>query len=365
MGSKRDWLKTLLLAVLASSTILYGLSPPPAHAQSTPTDGFAASISPLPILLSAKPGSSVSADLRVNNPSTHDEKLKVVIKTFTQDGVDGKVNLHDPTPSDDFINWISFNKPVFDAPPGLWQTVKMTINIPKTAAFGYYFAVEFTDANPPAKQTGTGTSIQGAVASFVLLNAQAPGETKQLRVTSFSADHQVYEFLPVNFSIRVHNAGNIFASAVGNIFIMRGSKQVATLNVNENHGLVIPGSNRLFNTSWDSGFPVYKTVYGSNGQPLRDSQGNIKKKLSWNFSQVSKLRFGHYTAKLALVYNDGQRDVPITGSLSFWVVPWRVVGGLAVILIFMTVGFWSTFKHFGRFAKRRTNPQDKGNKNGS
>jgi hypothetical protein len=188
------------------------------------------------------------------------------------------------------------------------------------------------------------------VASFVLLNAQAPGETKQLRVTSFSADHQVYEFLPVNFSVRVHNSGNIFAGASGNIFITRGSKQVAVLNVNQNHGLVIPGSNRLFSVSWDSGFPIYKTVYGSNGQPLRDKAGNIQTKLSWNFSQVSKLRFGHYTAKLALIYNDGTRDVPITGSLSFWVVPWRVIAFTIFVIVGPAILVYLIMKR--RFNKR-------------
>ncbi len=345
----RYWRVAPVLFLISLSLVAYNFSPP-AHAQSVSTEGFAASISPLPILLTTKPGTSVSADLRVNNPSTHDEKLKVVIKTFTQDGPDGKVNLRDPTAADDFIKWISFDRSVFDAPPGLWQTVKMTVNVPKTAAFGYYFAVEFTEANPPVKQNGTGTSIQGAVASFVLLNAQAPGETKQLKVTSFSADHQVYEFLPATFSVRLHNSGNIFASATGNIFIMRGSKQVAVLNVNENHGLIIPGSNRLFTTSWDSGFPVYKTVYDGNGQPLRDKDGGIKKQLSWNFSQVSKLRFGHYTAKLALIYNDGQRDVPITGTLSFWVVPWRVIVFTILIIAGPAVLVYLIMKR--RFNKR-------------
>ena len=288
--------------------------------------GFAAAISPLPILLKTKPGTSIGTDLRVNNPSTHTEQLKVELKTFTQDGPNGTVILHDPTPADDFLNWVSFSKTVFDAPPGLWQTVHMTINVPSTAAFGYYFAVEFTRPIPPKAQAGTpGAAFQGAVASFVLLNAQAPGEIKQMEVTSFSSDHHIYEFLPVNFSVRLHNSGNIYAGASGNIFIMRGKHQVATLNVNANHGLVLPGSNRVFTVSWSDGFPVYKTVYGSNGQPVLNKNGQPKQTLSWNFCQVSKLRFGHYTAQLALVYNDGQRDVPITGTLSFWVVPWRLI----------------------------------------
>ena len=312
-----------------------------ALAQTVSSPGFAASISPLPILLNVKPGGSVSTDLRVNNPSAHPEKLKVVVKTFSQDGPNGNVTLHDPTPADTFVNWISFSRTSFDAPPGLWQTIKMTVNVPSSAAFGYYFAVEFTSAEAPAK-AANGAAIQGAVASFVLLNAQAAGERRQLQITSFSADHRSYEFLPVNFTLRLHNSGNIYAGASGNIFIMRGKKQVAVLDVNQNHGLVLPGSNRVFKVSWDSGFPVYKTVNG-------------KRQLSWNFSQVSKLRFGHYTAKLALVYNDGQRDVPLNGTLSFWVVPWRILIGLLIIMVFMAIGFWSTFAKAGRFAKRQGN----------
>lgn len=318
-------------AVLVLMAIAAGLFPGAALAQSVSSPGFAASISPLPILLDVKPGSSVTTELRVQNPSAHDEKLKVVLKTFTQDGANGTVNLHDPTPSDTFLSWISFDRSSFDAPPGLWQTVKMTVDVPKSAAFGYYFAVEFTSASPTAQASGTGTAIQGAVASFVLLNAAAPGETKQLQVTSFSADHRFYEFLPVGFTVKLHNSGNIFAGASGNIFIMRGGKQVASLTVNPNHGLILPGSNRVFDVAWSDGFPVYKTVY-ANGQPVTDKNGKAKVQLSWNFSQVSHLRFGHYTAQLALVYNNGTRDIPINGSLSFWVVPWRLIAVIVFIL---------------------------------
>jgi len=341
-----------LLLVIAAVIAAISFSAP-SHAQSS--SDFAAAISPLPILLNAKPGTSVTSDLRVNNPSAHNEKLKVVIKTFTQDGPDGIVNIHDPTPADTFINWITFDKTEFDAPPGLWQTVKMKINVPKEASLGYYFVVEFTAADKTAKTNSIGTAIQGAVASFVLLNTQSAGEKRSMQVTKFTASHKFYEFLPVDFSIRLHNAGNVYAGASGNIFIMRGSKQVAVLNVNENHGLVLPASNRQFSVSWNSGFPVYKQVLDSNGQPVNNKSGQPKRNLKWDFSQVSKLRFGHYTAKLALVYNDGQRDIPISGELSFWVIPWRLIIGLIAVLAFMAIGFWSTFRKAGRYATRQTN----------
>ena len=48
--------------------------------------------------------------------------------------------------------------------------------------------------------------------------------------------------------------------------------------------------------------------------------------LKWDWGQASKLRWGKYTAKMLLIYDDGQRDVPIEGEVSFWVVPWRLIG---------------------------------------
>jgi heme/copper-type cytochrome/quinol oxidase subunit 2 len=47
--------------------------------------------------------------------------------------------------------------------------------------------------------------------------------------------------------------------------------------------------------------------------------------LKWNFADASKLRWGKHTAKLLVVYDNGQRDVPIEGEVTFWVIPWRLI----------------------------------------
>lgn len=346
-------LNRIFIGLFSFSFVLLAL-PSAAHAQSSSSGSFNAAISPLPILLDAKPGTSVTTNLRVSNPGSQPEQLKVSLKTFSQDGPNGLVTLHDPTAADDYVNWVHFDRTVFDAPPGEWQTIKMTVDLPASASFGYYFAVEFSSANNQTARVSTnGTKIQGAVASFVLLNANVPGEKRQMQVTSFTADHKIYEFLPVNFTVHLHNSGNVYGTAAGNIFIMRGGKQVASLVVNGNKGLVLPGSNRVFTVAWNDGFPVYKPVTDASGQPVNGKDGQPKQKLTWNFSQASKLRFGHYTAQLALVYNDGTRDVPITGQVSFWVVPWRIIAVILFILVFVTIGFWSTFKKFGSAVKRK------------
>ena len=354
MQTRRAWSVRTLYFFSALLLLLLNFIPPAlAQSPSPPVPGLNVEISPLPIDLTTKPGTSVSADLRVRNAGSTTAKLKVSLKTFSAEGADGHVVLRDPKPSDDFLNWVSFDRTTFDAPAGQWQTVKMTINVPKTAAFGYYYGVQFELANPPKPGPGQ-AGLRGAVVIFVLLNADAPGAIRKADVGSFSADHSSYEFLPVNFNVQVHNSGNIHVAPHGNIFIKRGSKQVASLPVNATEGMVLPGSNRIFKASWSDGFPVYTQLIDASGQPIVDAKGNIKKKLSWNFSRVSKLRFGHYTADLLLVYNDGQRDIPISGSLSFWVIPWRLVGGLIVILIFMTIGLWSSGRKFGVAVKRIT-----------
>ena len=51
-----------------------------------------------------------------------------------------------------------------------------------------------------------------------------------------------------------------------------------------------------------------------------------------DFPKVQHLRFGHYTANLLAVYDNGTRDVPLEASISFWVIPWRVIG---IIVLFI------------------------------
>jgi hypothetical protein len=232
----------------------------------------------------------------------------------------------------------------------------MNVNLPASAAFGYYWAVQFEPAQGASAAPG-GANVRGAVAIFVLLNADAPGAKRTVDVTGFSVERKSYEFLPVNFRIATHNSGNTHVAPTGNIFIKRGSTQVGVLSINPNGGFVLPGSNRVFETAWGDGFPVYVNRTDASGQLLRDKNGQIKKKLSWDFSHANRLRFGHYSAQLLLVYNDGARDIPVTGSVSFWVVPWRLIIGVLAILIVPPLAVYMIMRR--RFRKRLARERQK------
>ncbi len=287
---------------------------------------FNLTVSPLPISLSVKPGGTVSTALKVQNTGSQTVGVKVSLLTFKADGTSGKPEIVDPTPRDTYISWVSFSETSFQAEPNVWQTVTMTIRPPKEAAFGYYYAVVFSEND--AGQTAISrqhNTVHGAVASLVLLDVNAPGEKRTLSVTSYVSAKKIYEFLPADFSVVVHNSGNVHAVPSGDIFISRDKQHdIAHLAVNASGGNILPSSSRLFTASWSDGFPAYQTKR-VNGQIISDPGGLPERVLSWDGLNLSKLRIGHYYAHLLLTYNDGSRDVPVEGELSFWVIPWRLI----------------------------------------
>jgi hypothetical protein len=326
-------MKLRRVATYFAAALLMGVVPLslPASAYAlSNTDGINLQISPLPIELKTKPGTNISADLRVRNVGNKQEKLQVRLLAVSEDN-NGQVHLTNPTPADEWVKWVSFDRQVFDAPSNQWQTIKMKVDVPKSAAFGYYFAVEYLRAADVAPQPGKAVA-HGAVATFILLNADAIGAKRTAQISDFTADKKTYEFLPASFTVKVRNTGNVHVAPYGNIFIAKGNKQVGVIDVNADRGNVLPKGSRFFTSEWSDGFPVYQTINSPDGQPKINKKGQIERSLKWDFSHANRLRFGHYTAHLVMVYDNGQRDVPMEASLSFWVIPWRLIGMVAGLL---------------------------------
>ncbi len=311
-----------------------------AHA-AAPRGGFNIITSPLPIKLSTPPGRTVTTELRMKNQGTSAEGIKVGLMKFGATGENGVPDLFNLSPKDTYASWVSFSPSRFVAQPGVWQTVKMTINVPADAGLGYYLAVTFS-RDATLDQKGA-TNLNGSVATLVLLNVESANEKRQLQIVSFTADHNLFEYLPVNFNIRLHNPGNIYIAPAGNIFINRGGKQVAVLVFNPAGGSVLPASNRLYTQPWSDGFPVFKPI-SVNHKPITDGKGKPKMSLKWNFADLNKFRFGHYTAKLLVVYNNGQEDVPLQASVSFCVMPWKLMLLILIILAVVGYGIWSLLR---------------------
>ncbi len=341
--NKMETAKFILVAV--SFFLLFSL---PTHAQ---TSALRLTTSPLPINLKTAPGSSVSATLKVKNDGLNTEKLQVELMKFKADEQTGAPILINREAGDDYFDWVTFSEKSFTLPPNEWKTLTANFQVPPEASFGYYYAIVFSRAEEKTDKIERQTFIAGGAATLVLLEVDVPGAKKEAQITSFSADKKMYEFLPVNFTVKMKNTGNVHLAPRGNIFISHAGKEAATLEVNLNKGSILPNSPRNFQSKWEDGFPVFVEKV-KDGQPVLDEKGNHQYELKWDFSQASKLRFGKYTAKLIMVYDNGQRDVPLEAQISFWVVPWRLLAGALVILIFVLIGFKSTLQNIWKKIKK-------------
>ena len=338
-----------LYGILPSAVFAGVLAVTPALAQST--GELRLTTSPLPINLHVTPGSSVSAALKIKNDGNQSETLKAVLMKFKADPVTGATVLADREPTDSYFDWVTFSDPTFALPSNEWKTVTATFSVPDTAAFDYYYAVVFLRADQGINPSGK-TVLNGGTATLVLLTVDVPGAKKQLDLEKFSVDRNIFEFLPASFDVKIRNTGNVHVIPHGNIFISRdGGKDIAVLDVNATQGSTLPNAPRTFTTDWSDGFPVYVAEEDGNGIKQKDAKGNLIEELKWDWANASHLRFGKYTAKLLLVYDDGQRDVPIESQVTFWVIPWRLVGGGLVVLIFVLIGLKSTLSSWYRKAR--------------
>jgi hypothetical protein len=331
-----------LVSVLAMSAALL---PSAAFAQEA-SDGLNLVTSPLPISLTADPGTTVSAPIKVKNGGTKPETIKARVMKFRAHESFGQPEILEPEHGDDFLSWVSFSEGAFTVAPGEWKTVTASFHVPQDAAFGYYYSIVLSRADEARPEEGK-TVVTGGTAVLVLLDVRSPDTKRSVEVEEFSVDRKVYEFLPVTFRIRLKNTGNVHVAPRGNIFLDRGERHdIALLEINPGKGNILPGSSRVFEQSWADGFPRYEQKQ-QDGKAVLDERGNQVMELRWNWEDASKLRWGKHTAKMLLVYDDGQRDVPIEGEVSFWVVPWRLiaVGLVAGLLVLLglksaTQGLW-------------------------
>ncbi len=304
--------------------------------------------SPLPINLSTEPGSQISAPIRVKNDGTATEKLGISLMKFSAYGENGAPQLMDKESGDEFFSWVNFSEKEFFIEPGEWKSITATFDIPSTAAFGYYYAVVFSRAGETAAVKPGETALTGGTAVLVLLEAKVKDAKRQVEIAEFSADRKWYEFLPSTFTVRLRNTGNVHIAPRGNLFVGRaGEKNSDFLEVNLEKGNILPDSFREFEVKWEDGFPVYRERE-EDGKIVRDAEGNILRDLVWDWKNAANFRFGKYEAKLLLVYDDGRRDVPLEGMVSFWVLPWRLMLAALVVMFLVLIGLKSTFTNIWR-----------------
>ena len=335
---KRKILLTTLIFL-----ILVGLGLTKVFAQ-TPGN-YDVTVSPIYFDLSANPGDTLTTKIRLRNNTTSPIPIKLGVERLSGD-LNGNVTLKQDA-NDETLSWIKFDSDSVVIKPLEWTDIPLTIAIPQSAAYGYYWTITLAqDKNSPLAKNGV--NLTGAAGVPVLLNVKKPGAVTSGKLVSFTSDAGFYEYPPVKFSTKFENTGNVHIQPHGNIFIKDWlGNDLATLSVNETQGNILPSSARIFEASWDDGFITIepKTI---NGQPAFDKNGKQETTLKINWGKLLDLRFGRYTATELLVVSGASKDITYQAQVSFWIFPWKFIGVVILVIVFAAVGFYSTLKNLAK-----------------
>lgn len=297
----------IISGILATATLLTITK---VSAQDANNAGQALEIGPPVINISANPGQTVTTDISIRDISSSSLVVRSEFNDFIAGGEDGTPKIlleEDETSPYSFKNWLT-PLPVLTLQPREVQTLPITFTVPENASpGGYYGVVRFTGTPPELE--GTGVSLSASLGSLILLTVN--GEAKEeLSIEEFSVNKEgrggwLFEAAPLTFVQRLKNTGNIHEEPGGLVTVkdMFGNV-VATLPINQPPRDILPQSIRKFEV------PLDKTVIGD------------------------KVLFGKYTADLTVTY--GADNQAITSSITFWVIPYTLIG---IILIALVGGF--------------------------
>ena len=302
--------------------------------------GINLTLSPTFINLIADPGETVDSSIRITNNNNFTEYFQIEVRTFEpSEGGDSPI-IRPLRDSDNFGDWVNFSEERFTIAPNENKTIDVQIAAPDDATLGYYYAFIITRQNEETEAASA--SVAGGTAVLALLEVRSENVTRELQIEDFKPEKLFYEYLPAELKVTVKNTGNIHVIPVGDMFIdSMTNKEVSAFPVNSGRGNVLPQSTRTFTATFEDGFAVRVPKTDKDGNPVRDREGNIEYTTKFDFSKMDRFRIGKYEATVILVYDNGERDVPIQATVSFWVIPWKIIGGALIVLVLVLLGIKS------------------------
>lgn len=280
--------------------------------------GLNITISPSSFDITAKPGEKIQQRFRVRNNMSVPLTLHLHADILSVDEKGQIVPVTAKT-NDSYLTWLELTPVTTSAKPKEWTDFSVTLSVPSDAAFGYYYALHITQ--DPMTVTDSTTKVLGDVILPILLNVEKVGENREGKISSFLPTNFVNEYLPVDFTVDIKNTGNTHLRPHGNIFIRDGNKDIATIDVNQAGGAILPDTSRKFQSSWSDGFFVITT---------ETKDGRTEKHLQINWDKIPQFRIGKYTANLSIIYDGGTRDILLEKTTTFWIFPYRLIGGTLI-----------------------------------
>lgn len=325
---KRATIKRLFVAI----GLMLGLLLVPTngvYAQSSDTSN-GLEISPALVEVNGDVAKSYTIDVKVHNVTKSILDFVGSVNDFGAKDETGQPSIILDSASDlptSIKTWVG-TVPSFQLNPGDSKSLKVTINIPRSAEpGGHYGVIRFSGKTPD------GSAAVGQIASAgTLVLVRVSGNVKEkLDLTSFTASKDgksgaLFENGPITFITRFTNSGSVHVKPIGQIEVRDGfGHSIATIPVNDAKGNILPASTRRFestlNTSW---------------------------------------LFGHYTADISIAY--GTTGGAIVESISFWVIPFKLVLLSLVGLITIVYILRTLIKRYNRHIITQSHKQQKNKK---
>lgn len=284
------------IGLLTGLLMLFGFAVP-ASAQATNANAAQGiQISPTLVELNAAKGGTYNIKLTVTNVTGSSLVYTTSVNDFNAAGETGSPriltdsNLPSTVSIKTWVNAVSS----FTLDAHKSRAVEAQIVVPNNAEpGGHYGVLSFHGTAPELQSTGVGLSASAGV--LVLIRVGNPNEiVEKANLASFYSSQNgnqswFFENGPITFVTRIKNEGNIHLAPVGNIEVRDWfGNLVGNLTVNSDKSNVLPNSIRRFENS-------------------------LKK--DW--------MFGLYTANLTMGY--GTTGQAITNTISFWVIPYRLI----------------------------------------
>jgi hypothetical protein len=300
-------------AWVAAIAVVLGLSLFAAGTSNAQTgSGQALEISPPLLTLESDPGKTLKATILIRNVSKTDLVVTGEANDFVANGEDGTPKvLLDPTETSPYSikDWISTPTKLTLVPKEI-KSMNITINVPADASpGGHYGVIRFTGTPPNLE--GQGVSLSASLGSLVFMRVNGD-ITENMSVEQFSVSKDgkkgsFFESPPLKFEQVIKNSGNIHERPGGAVTITNMfNKPVTTFSYNPDSRYILPGSSRHFEQTVD------------------------KKELG------GKRLFGKYTAKLTVTYGE-KNDKTTTSTITFWVIPWKII---LIVIAVLIAGFF-------------------------
>ena len=320
-------MKQLLPRLILIST-LFLCCTSPISAQMTETDeskivvsGTADETGNLSVDLSGNPGETLDSTTKVTNLSEDTLKIKSELQDFIVESDNGVPTFVESGSTIwSMSKWIGFAEEYqeFLLEPNESKDIPFTIDIPQDATpGGHYTSILFTPII--VEENIAGPLIEHKIGTHVKLTVS--GDIREsAEITDFVAPY-FSEYGPTPLSIKILNDGNTHIPVSGNVTIKNTvGKQVAEWEIKPAN--VFPTAVRLWETEWKG-----------------------------------KWRFGIYKAEVDLTY--GVTDTPLNSYVYFWIIPWKIVLGILVIMISLIIIGYNKEKRRKIAKKKRKLPKEK------